>query len=392
MTIESQNQILTPYDRLSRRLDNLFKVENQEQSPDTFDAYIFVDHLTEEVARTARNNVASSTDSEGILKCRVFDENFYHAGQDSPLDAKTAEEYKIAINGCSEGYVRGDHPNLSSLVNGSVWTCTMKGQTIQLLSLSRATSFYFNPKNGGVEGRPGGARDSLKGGRKEPVGDRISNGKIKVVYADPANMKQQVAQFSYYRVFLDTFVTKLGETAFSQNQVVVNSMYRSPKDQARAMARTRFFGTPSSYESFYAWFTSEYGSSSKAKEIGEVIKANKDVKTGAEMESAIEKKLIEQASRGVYISKHMVNGAFDFQTKNFSFEDVNLMLEVLAEMKNSIVSFYNWEGVWSYYIKDNPRASASERKAKGLSVRKSSGPISNEHIHLNVIKTTNPGE
>ncbi len=389
MTIESQNQILTPYDRLSRRLDNLFKVENQVQAPDAFDAYIFVDHVTEEIARTARSEVGSSTNAAGILKCRVFDENFYHAGQSSPLDAKTTKEYESAINGCSEGYVRGDHPNLASLANGSIWTCTMKGQTIQLLTLSRATAFSFNPTTGRVEGSTGGAMGAMNNGRKEPVGNRPDGSKIEVAYAAPNSMKAQVDQYPHYRVFLDTFVTKLAQTAFSQNQIVVNSMYRSPVDQARAMAGSRYHG-PNSYVSFYAWFTQEYGDGPLAREVGKVIIDNKTATSSAAMQTALVKVIQNQANRNKYLSKHMQNGAFDFQTKNFSIADVNLMLDVLGEMKPHLVTYYNWEGVWSYPLGRNK--TPAEKKAAGLAKRKADGKIANEHIHLNVNRTTNPGE
>ena len=272
MTIESQNQILTPYDRLSRRLDNLFKVENQVQAPDTFDAYIFVDHLTEEIARNARSEVGSSTDSSGILKCRVFDENFYHAGQQSPLDAKTTQEYQSAINGCSEGYVRGDHPNLASLANGSIWTCTMKGQAIQLLSLSQASSFFFNPETGGVEGKTGGAKDAMQNGTKIPLGSRPSDQLVEIKFKnDWASLINQ-SKKNPYKDFLPELSKKLTELGFSRTAAVVSNMFRGPTAQVDAMMGGRIEqGNSASYNGFVKWLGTNY-KGSLGNEVRAIVK------------------------------------------------------------------------------------------------------------------------
>jgi len=87
----------------------------------------------------------------------------------------------------------------------------------------------------------------------------------------------------------------------------------------------------------------------------------------------------------------MEHGAFDFQTWKFTISDVNIMLDVLSGMEDSgYVTFYNWEGVWTYNT-GNKGDNAAQRKAAGLAKR-ASGPIANEHIHLNVTTTGSGGE
>ena len=224
--------------------------------------------------------------------------------------------------------------------------------------------------------------------KKIPLGNRLPQSAIAVVFADDANMRSQVARFPYYRVFLDTFRTKLSQTAFSQTSITVNSMFRTPTDQARAMARTRFFGNQKTYNSFLSWFDTTYGTTkTRVKEIRKVIVANKS-STASQMEAAIAAQLKLQVKKGEYLSGHMKNGAFDLHTSSLPFQDVTLMLEVLETMKGTHVSYLNWEGVWDY----KPNRNAPKNKSLGLQTRKTQGKITNEHIHLNVIKTGGQAE
>lgn len=363
MTIESQNQILTPYDRLSRRLDNLFKMENQTPAPDTFDAYIFVDHITEEAARTARSEVDSTTEPvTGFLKCRVFDENFHHAGQMSPIDAKTVGEYQLAINGCSEGYVRADHPNLGSLVNGSIWTCSMKGQTIQLLSLSQASAFTFNPQSGQVEGKPDGAKESLNNGTKIPVGDRPSGTMVEIKFKNNRASLINQAKKNPYKDFLPELSKKLTELGFSASIVVVTSLFRGPVAQVAAMMGGRIEqGSSASYNGFVEWLEGNY-KGSLGNEVRAIVK-EKDWSSDVEgLRTKLIAKVTEQYNAGKYLSNHMVGGAIDLRTNDVAWSDVQIMLESLKQLKTS--------GFVKFYQLENSRTSPTAT------------PPSAEHIHF----------
>jgi len=404
MTIESQNQLLNPKDRLALRNERTQDLLNKQPLPDPFSAYVFIDHSTEELITAARGNKESSSISNffglfakestqesqsmsGPIKCRVYNKD-YHSSLINPLDAKTRKDYEEAINSCSEALIRPDHPDLPKLANGSIWQCTRQGQTVQLLTLESDNAFSFTPQSS--NSKSGGAKEAMSNGGKVTVGNRPSATRVSVTYADPVSMKDQVAKYPQYKRFLDEFLKRLSATSFSQPSVVVNSMYRSPVDQARAMARSRYT-SPDKYDAFLTWCLTEYGTRrKKAREIQQVIRDNKG-KSPSEMEAALVTKLKEQQSRGVYLSKHMEHGAFDFQTWKFTISDVNIMLDVLSGMEDSgYVTFYNWEGVWTYNT-GNKGDNAAQRKAAGLAKR-ASGPIANEHIHLNVTTTGSGGE
>ena len=382
MTIETQGQLLNPKDRNENRVEKVQDLLNKKQAPDTFDAYVFIDHETESLAQAARSSTEANSVDGTRIYCRVYNEDFFDASRTSPLDAKTKSEFKHSINQCPQGSIRMDHPNLGALANGSIWVCRKPGAMVDLISLKSANGFAFSESKGGV------ARNSFNSNKKMPLGSRASSTAIEVKFADDANMRQQVVQYPHYKTFLDEFTKRLSQTAFSQPSVRVNSMFRNPTDQARAMARTRYYG-PSSYSSFLAWFKSEYGGAGRdSKPVLAVLEANK-TSSAAVMEAAIVTELKKQVSQARYLSKHMQNGAFDFQTMNFAFSDVEHMLNVLENMKGSHVTFYNWEGVWSYNT-GNKNDTREIRKAAGLKKRRQDGAISNEHIHLN-LKTTGGG-
>lgn len=373
MTIESQNQILTPYDRLSRRLENLFKVENQGQRPDPFEAFIFIDHITEETVRNARTNVADSAEpTTGTITCRVYDQNFYHANQDSPLDAKTTADYQIAINGCSEGYIRADHPNLASLANGSKWTCTMKGQTIQLLSLSQASQFSFNPQSGRVEGASsGGAKEAILTGSKQRVGDRASDQLVEVRFKNNASSLTNQAKKNPYKDFIPALSKKLSDLNFSQSFVVVTSMFRGPVDQVNAMMGGRIKqGSTSSYNGFVTWMKSNYKGT-----LGQELRAIVNEKDWSSDVAGLKAKLIakvtEQYNAGRYLSKHMVSGAMDLRTNDLPWPDVQIMMESLKQLKA--------QGLVTSYQIENARATPT------------STPPGPEHIHFS-LATNGVGE
>ena len=376
MTTESQSQLLKPSDRNEYRVEKVQDLLNKSPTPDTFEGFVYTNHSTEESATT------------GPIFCRVFSPSFHDAGSTNPIDAKSRQEYNSAIQACKQGSIRSDHPNAESLTNGSIWICKKEGALVTLISLKQGSSFSFDDASGGITGKAGGAMNAMSSGKKIPLGNRAANTAIQVVYAADANMRAQVAKFPHYKVFLDAFIDKLAQTAFSQTSIKVNSMFRTPTDQARAMARTRFFGNQKTYNSFYSWFNTTYGTTKlKVQQIRTVIEANKS-STQAQMEAAIKARLDLQVKAGVYLSGHMQNGAFDLHTSSLPFQDVILMLEVLETMKSAHVSYLNWEGVWDYKANSN----APKDKDLGLRTRKTRGPINNEHIHLNVIKTGAPAE
>jgi hypothetical protein len=386
MTIESQSQLINPRDRNERRVEKVQDLLNKKQLPDTFDAYVFIDHQTESLAQAAKSSADGSAPAEtSQLYCRVYNEKIFDASKVSPLDAKTTQQYKHSINACPQGAIRSDNHDLGSLTNGSIWVCKMNDGIVDLISLKQASGFTFSESTGGL------SRTAFGSGKKMPLGNRLSQSAITVVFADDAPMRAQLRTYPQYSTFLNEFTKRLSATSFSHNSVVVNSMFRSATDQARAMARTRYT-KPADYNAFLAWYMTEYGEASKkAREIQAVIRDNKG-KTPQAMEAALVAKLKEQVKNGDYLSKHMQNGAFDFQTRKFGMQDVEIMLGVLAGMKaDKFITYYNWEGVWSYNtgIKGDTR---KNRKIAGLAKRRSDGKLPNEHIHLNITSSGTGGE
>ena len=320
------------------------------------------------------------TDSNPIwVRARSIKDDQAHLTDPEAISDPTRQRKEILKSYIA--YLDASSPFRGQLLNGRRWSATWDGgNTVKLISPESGESTMSLGVTGGAMG--------AFSGKKTPLGNRAANTAIQVVYAADANMRAQVAKFPHYKVFLDAFIDKLAQTAFSQTSIKVNSMFRTTTDQARAMARKRFFGNQKTYNSFYSWFNTTYGTnSSKAKQIRTVIEANKS-STGAQMEAAIKARLDLQVKAGVYLSGHMQNGAFDLHTSSLPFQDVILMLEVLETMKSAHVSYLNWEGVWDY----KPHSKADKDKALGLRTRKTRGPISNEHIHLNVIKTGAPAE
>jgi len=384
MTIESQSQLINPRDRNERRVERVQDLLNKKQLPDTFDAYVFIDHQTESLAQAAKSSADGSAPAEtSQLYCRVYNEKIFDASKVSPLDAKTTQQYKHSINACPQGAIRSDNHDLGSLANGSIWVCKMNDGIVDLISLKQASGFTFSESTGGL------SRTAFGSEKKIPLRNRLSQSAITVVFADDAPMRAQLQTHPQYSTFLNEFTKRLSATSFSENSVVVNSMFRSATDQARAMARTRYT-KPADYSAFLAWCKTEY-EGPLGREIQAVIHANKG-ETPQVMEAALVAKLKEQVNRGSYLSKHMQNGAFDFQTKKFVMTDVEIMLDVLSGMKGGgFVTYYNWEGVWSYNtgIKGDTRAN---RKKVGLAKRRAKGRIANEHIHLNITSSGTGGE
>lgn len=323
------------------------------------------------------------TDSNPIwVRARSIKDDQAHLTDPETISDPTRQRKEILKSYVA--YLDASSPFRGQLLNGRRWSATWDGgNTIKLISPESGEPIMSLDGGGGSTSFFGGLF-----GKKAVLGDRADNSSIQIVYADDANMRSQVAKFPYYRVFLDTFRTKLSQTAFSQTSITVNSMFRTPTDQARAMARTRFYGNQKTYNSFLSWFDTTYGTTrARVKEIRKVIVANK-LSTASQMEAAIKTQLQSQVKRGEYLSGHMRNGAFDLHTSSLPFQDVTLMLEVLGTMKGTHISYLNWEGVWDYKSNRN----AAKNKTLGLQTRKTQGKIRNEHIHLNVIKTGGQAE
>ena len=381
MTIESQNQLLNPKDRLALRVEAEFKLRNQQQYPDPFDAHIFIDHETEEVVRSARTKVASNTSevrgtnapSSAILKCRVYNEDFYHTGQENPLEAKSMPEYKAAINQCQEGYIRADHVDLPNLVNGSIWSCTMKGQTIQVLSLVQATAFSFSPSLGKIVSSPSAAFGS---GTKRPLGanPRAAQSEVKIEFKrNSPSLINQSKKFPYVD-FLPLLSKKLSSNGYSQVAVVVTSMFRGPTDQVNAMMSGRISqGDSQSYNSFKAWSIKNYGYRPGYGAEVQAIIAEKDWSTDvAGLKSKLISKITEQYNAGRYISNHMESGAIDLRTNDLNWSDVEIILKSLGELKA--------EGPVKKYQIEN------KRKMDGSYIP------SAEHVHFSLASKGGPGE
>jgi len=378
MTIKSQNQLLRPEDRLALRMESEFKTRNQQQFPDPFDAYVFIDHITEEVVRTARSNVASSTTTTqspttgttNILKCRVFDQNFYHAGLNNPLDAKSRIEYQTAINQCQEGYIRIDHSDVQNLTNGSIWSCTIKDQTIQLLSLVQASAFSFNPKLGKVTGGPS---DAFKSGIKNLLGlnPRIPGSTVEIKFKNNRSSLINQSKRFPYKDFLPVLSEKLTGSGYSQTSITVTSMFRGPTAQVNAMMSGRISqGDSQSYIEFKKW-TTMYRTN-QGREVQAII-AEKDWSTDvAGLKSRLITKLTEQYNAGIYISNHMESGAIDLRTNDLEWSDVQSILSSLKDLKAA--------GHIRKYQLENARENENSK------------PPSPEHIHFSLTSKGGPGE
>ena len=378
MTIKSQNQLLRPEDRLALRMESEFKTRNQQQFPDPFDAYVFIDHITEEIVRSSRSDIAASTttslansDGSAMAKCRVFDQNFYHIGQNNPLEAKSKLEYQSAINQCQEGYIRIDHADIQNLTNGSIWSCTMKDQTIQLLSLVQASAFSFNESAGRVLGGPSDAfRERVKG--LLGTNPRIPGSTVEISFSrDSASLKRQAKTFPY-KDFLPILSQKLTDSGYSQATVTVTSMFRGPVGQVNAMMGGRITqGSKESYNGFVAWLNLNY----KGRLGDEVraIVAEKEWHTDVKgLKERLVAKVTEQYNRRDYLSTHMESGAIDLKTKNLMWSDVQIILASLKQLKK--------EGHVKMYQIENKRSNLNAPP---------SGP---EHIHLTLTTKGGPGE
>lgn len=376
MTIESQNQLLKAEDRLALRLESEFKTRNQQQFPDPFDAYVFIDHITEGVVRSVRSNAGSSTSTgatTSILKCRVFDQNFYHASQNNPLDAKSKVEYEASINQCQEGYIRVDHADVQNLTNGSIWSCTIKDQTIQLISLVQAAAFSFNPSEGRVVGGPSAAFAS---GSKRPLGTnpRTPGSAVEIKFKENRSSLINQSKAFPYKDFLPIFAKKLTDSGYSQSSIVATSMFRGPTDQVNAMMGGRISqGDSQSYNSFKAWSIKNYGYRPGYGAEVQTIIAEKDWSTDvAGLKSKLISKVTEQYNAGRYISNHMESGAIDVRTNDMLWSDVQIVLASLKELKAA--------GHVRKYQIENARADES------------STPPSPEHIHFSLTSKGDPGE
>ena len=373
MTVESQNQLLKAEDRLAFRLESEFKTRNQQQFPDPFDAYVFIDHITEEIVRSARSDVGSTISTgptTSILKCRVFDQNFYHVGQNNPLDAKSRVEYQTSINQCQEGYIRIDHADVQNLTNGSIWSCTMKNQTVQLISLVQASAFSFNASEGKVTGGPS---DAFSSGKKRPLGTnpRTPGSAVEIKFKNNRSSLINQSKKFPYKDFLPVFAKKLTDSGYSQSSIVVTSMFRGPADQVSAMMGGRIKqGNAQSYIDFKKW-ARIYGSTA-GKEVQAII-AEKDWSTDvAGLKSKLISKVTQQYNAGNYISNHMESGAIDLRTNDMQWSDVQIVLASLKELKAA--------GHVRKYQLENARADES------------STPPSPEHIHFSLTSKGGPGE
>lgn len=381
MTIESQNQLLRAEDRLALRIESEFKTRNQQQFPDPFDAYVFIDHITEEIVRSSRSSTPASTTTSAsangkltsILKCRVFDQNFYHAGQNNPLDAKSKAEYQSAINQCQEGYIRIDHADVQNLTNGSIWSCTIKDQTIQLISLVQASAFSFSPSAGRVVGGPA---DAFRSGKKSLLGTnpRTPGSTVEIKFKNNSSSLINQSKKFPYKDFLPIFAKKLTDSGYSQSYIVATSMFRGPAAQVSAMMGGRISqGDSESYNSFKAWSIKNYGYTPGYGAEVQTIIAEKDWSADvAGLKSKLVTKVTEQYNAGRYISNHMESGAMDLRTNDMKWSDVQIVLASLKELKAA--------GHVRKYQLENARADES------------STPPSPEHIHFSLTSKGGPGE
>lgn len=387
MSTEVANQISTLSDRISRQKEEDFKKMVQTtMPPDVFSGMAFLDHKTQSLAAEGPGVLTtglSATAAENFLTCRVYSLDGHHDGIDNPLSVKTELEYETAINASFNGAIRLDHQELASLTNGSVWKCTLKGGMVTLDAVEQRTSFVFNPNKRAElvnQGPSTSAQSAHQGGGKQPQIEykRPENTRVELRFKSNS-LKTQAGQ-TQYKIFFDTFVTRLSLTNFSNTFVQVNSLKRTPSSQAAAMVSSRF-GNGKSLENFRGWFKNTYKSygtkGTAANGCWQIIKKSWTSPQG--LRTALTAEIQRQVTRGQYISKHLRAGAIDLNTNVQTFNDVKIMLEVAKEMKPYIVSFYNWEGV--------------SDKAGGENKRKTQGVYNyNEHLHLNLTNTGTGGE
>lgn len=368
MTIESQNQLLNPKDRLALRNERTQDLLNKQPLPDPFSAYVFIDHSTEELVTAARSNKESAQEDSamsGPIKCRVYNED-YHSSMINPIDAKTRKDYEEAINSCSEALLRSDHPDLPKLANGSIWQCTRQGQTVQLLTLESDVAFSFTPR-GNNNSNQSGAQASFNSSRKTTVGSapRNTNNRVEIKFKENRSSLINQSKKFPYKDFLPVLEDAISKSNFSQAAIVITSMFRGPVAQVNAMMGGRIFqGDSASYQSFKKW-AKQYGTRpGYGKDIQDVI-AEKDWSTDvAGLKSKLTATVTEQYNAGRYISKHMEYGALDIRTNDLKWSDVETILSVLSGLQSA--------GHVKRYQIENKRSTPN------------STPPSAEHIHFSL--------
>lgn len=343
MTIESKSQLLSPQNRIAAKSERDFKKALQKDLPTTFDVMIFADFETESLGAGEEEveiDLFNPNNAKNFKFVRARSLVGHHDHLLDPSKISDEKTRQAFINDHFQAKIPIDHPNISQLRNGSVWSCTyVGGELVQLNNVVQESAFYFT--NDGKKiidplGN-GSSKDAFKSRKKTPLGvnPRTSNDGVEVKFKNDRSSLIEQSKKTPYDAFLPIFSKYLSESSFSQELVVVTSMFRGPVDQVEAMMGGRIYqGNSASYRSFRQWAIKNYGyREGYGGEIQAII-GEKDWSTDvAGLKSKLIAKVKEQFNAGRFISNHMESGALDIRTNDISWDDVQAILSTLSKLK-----------------------------------------------------------
>lgn len=385
---DSLPQLFNSKNRASAKADRDLKKSLQKEIPSNFNVMVYIDFERESTKPkddVAQFNINRPNDSSNYRFVRARSAIEHHEHMVDPLDIRDKKKQEVLINSCFEASIRIDHPDISQLLNGSIWNCSyLGGEFVQLNSLVRPAAFSLLNTNARILN----PNSLFITGDKQKVPDNASviNGFAKVKYAGP-NQIEKVKIYPNYQTFLQKLSDELEKISFSK-VVTVNSLYRDHNDQARAMVYSRGRWP---LDAFKLWYNETYlgvknplssapaglnSSSAVKKETSTLVHRSQGFSSREQLYSELANLFRDQMSRGLYISNHMRSSAIDLNTSDLSYNEVMILKSVLNTM-GSYVENYNWEGVDG----DQERV-----------LKRARGEVPNlpgEHIHLKLTNNAN---
>lgn len=370
----SNSSFITPRNRAAAASEEAFKKRVQTSMPsDSTTVVVFTDPISESLPEL----------NGDYYLVRVYSEGGHHSHLLDPRQASNKEEFRRRVLQLPQATLEADNEFVSQLTNLSIWKAFVVGEKknlFSLISVERTSSYSMNFTEDGSISKLMKNGSSVGGKEKLSEFKREEGQTIEFTYDED---KKVDLEKPHYKSFFEELKKRLSETSFEAKSININSLTRTANSQARAMVSTRFYGSKKTLDEFRSWVETTYKDGVAKREIKQIV--NKDWTDPMALRDALEAQIQNQISRGIYISKHLQSGAADLRTNNLSFSDVKILLEVLKQMKNDgWTSFYNWEHVWDY-VKNQPQKGEAKREAEG-SFNK------NEHIHLQLTKSINPGE
>jgi len=357
---------ITPENRAAAAAEEAFKLRNQSKLSDSIKVVVYSDYTTE-----SPPSIAS-----GTIIVRAMSLGGHHDHLKDPNTCQSSEEARKEILKMYQATIEADNPYVSQLINGSTWKAFKVGPNlITLISPEK-------PSIAAIQGVPAGTINSFNSGNKAKLSSvkRTEGSNVEMIYNTKSATLNRDMQKKHYSNFFKELTKRLSESAFTSSTYKVNSLTRTPTQQANAMINGRFGnGKPLSF--LRSWFDSTYGKSYQNLEMRKVI-FDKEWTDPAELKTALATRIQELINDGYFKKGHGTGFAVDLRTNNLSFSDVKILLSVLATMKSeNLVTYYSWEGVTTL------KGGGGEEKRRVQGVFDS-----NEHIHLSINKAFFEGE